>query len=439
MTGDIHAVSISHNLMAAFIDNSLHQGNPLDIDPHSILWRRVVDLSDRALRDVVVGLGGKLNGYPRQTGFDIAVASEVMAVLALSSDLRDLRARLGRVVFGTNRRGEPLTAESLECAGAMAALMSEALKPNIMQTLEGTAALVHAGPFANIAHGNSSIVADRIGLRYFDYVVTEAGFGADIGAEKFFNIKCRASGLTPNAAVLVCTIRALKAHSGRFSIVPGKPLPAGLVSEDMDALEAGLPNLQKQAENLRKHGVPVVVVVNRFPTDTEREVNRVIAKAKEWDVSDAVWHEMHPKGGEGGRALAEAVVKAAETPSQFRLLYPDDLSVEEKIDTIVREMYGGDGSVVSPKAKKQIAQYKEWGFGKIPVCMAKTHLSLSHDPKLCGRPTGFKVPVDEVRLSAGAGFLYALCGSMTTMPGLPSKPAGAKVDIDENGKITGLF
>ncbi|MFP4379519.1 MAG: formate--tetrahydrofolate ligase [Candidatus Sumerlaeia bacterium] len=439
MTGDIHAVSISHNLLAAFIDNSIHQKNPLDIDSHSIGWRRVVDVSDRALRDIVVGLGGKINGYPRQSGFDIAVASEVMAILALSSDLQDLRKRLGRIVIGANRNGDPITAEDLKCAGAMAALMMEALKPNIMQTLEGTPALIHAGPFANIAHGNSSILADRIGLRYCDYVVTEAGFGADIGAEKFFNIKCRASGLRPDAAVVVCTIRALKAHSGRFHIVPGKPLPEELFVEDHEALEAGLANLEKQVANVRLHGVPAVVVVNRFPTDTESEVQHVIEKAKEWDVEEAVYHELHAKGGEGGLELAEAVVRAAEASKGFQHLYPEDMGIEEKINTIVQKVYGGEGADILPKAKKQIAQYEEWGFGKLPVCMAKTHLSLSHDAKMLGRPDAFRVPVSELRLSAGAGFLYALCGSVMTMPGLPSSPAGEKVDIDKDGKIVGLF
>jgi formate--tetrahydrofolate ligase len=439
MTGDIHAVSISHNLLAAFVDNSIFQKNPLKIDPHSILWRRVVDVSDRSLREIVIGLGPKANGFPRQSGFDIAVASEVMAILALSTSLEDLRKRLGRIVIGANQDGGLVTAEDLKCAGAMAALMAEALKPNIMQTLEGTAALVHAGPFANIAHGNSSILADQIGLRYFDYVVTEAGFGADIGAEKFFNIKCRASGLRPNAAVLVCTVRALKAHSGKFKIVPGKPLPEGLIKEDIEAIRCGLPNLQKQVENLRLHGVPVVVAVNRFPTDTEAELKFVLGEARKLDVAGAAVHELHAKGGAGGRELAELVVKAAEQPSEFRFLYPDDMPIEEKIRTIVTKVYGGKGIAIEPAAAKQIEQYKRSGFSNLPICMAKTHLSLSHDPKLMGRPEGFTVPVREVRLSAGAGFLYALCGTMSTMPGLPSTPAGANVDIDAQGRIVGLF
>ena len=439
LTGDIHAVSISHNLLAAFVDNSIFQKNPLKIDPHSILWRRVVDVSDRSLREIVIGLGPKANGFPRQSGFDIAVASEVMAILALSTSLEDLRKRLGRIVIGANQDGGLVTAEDLKCAGAMAALMAEALKPNIMQTLEGTAALVHAGPFANIAHGNSSILADQIGLRYFDYVVTEAGFGADIGAEKFFNIKCRASGLRPNAAVLVCTVRALKAHSGKFKIVPGKPLPEGLIKEDIEAIRCGLPNLQKQVENLRLHGVPVVVAVNRFPTDTEAELKFVLGEARKLDVAGAAVHELHAKGGAGGRELAELVVKAAEQPSEFRFLYPDDMPIEEKIRTIVTKVYGGKGIAIEPAAAKQIEQYKRSGFSNLPICMAKTHLSLSHDPKLMGRPEGFTVPVREVRLSAGAGFLYALCGTMSTMPGLPSTPAGANVDIDAQGRIVGLF
>ena len=439
LTGDIHAVSISHNLLAAFVDNSIFHKNPLKIDPHSILWRRVVDVSDRSLREIVIGLGPKANGFPRQSGFDIAVASEVMAILALSTSLEDLRKRLGRIVIGANQDGGLVTAEDLKCAGAMAALMADALKPNIMQTLEGTAALVHAGPFANIAHGNSSILADQIGLRYFDYVVTEAGFGADIGAEKFFNIKCRASGLRPNAAVLVCTVRALKAHSGKFKIVPGKPLPEDLVKENIETIRCGLPNLQKQVENLRLHGVPVVVAINRFPTDTDAELKFVLGEARKLDVAGAAVHELHAKGGAGGRELAELVVKAAERPSEFRFLYPDDMPIEEKIRTIVTKVYGGKGIAIEPAAARQIEQYKQCGYSSLPICMAKTHLSLSHDPKLMGRPEGFTLPVREVRLSAGAGFLYALCGTLSTMPGLPSTPVGANVDIDAQGRIVGLF
>jgi len=439
LTGDIHAVSISHNLLAAFVDNSIFHKNPLKIDPHSILWRRVVDVSDRSLREIVIGLGPKANGFPRQSGFDIAVASEVMAILALSTSLEDLRKRLGRIVIGANQDGGLVTAEDLKCAGAMAALMADALKPNIMQTLEGTAALVHAGPFANIAHGNSSILADQIGLRYFDYVVTEAGFGADIGAEKFFNIKCRASGLRPDATVLVCTVRALKAHSGKFKIVPGKPLPEDLVKENIETIRCGLPNLQKQVENLRLHGVPVVVAINRFPTDTDAELKFVLGEARKLDVAGAAVHELHAKGGAGGRELAELVVKAAERPSEFRFLYPDDMPIEEKIRTIVTKVYGGKGIAIEPAAARQIEQYKQCGYSSLPICMAKTHLSLSHDPKLMGRPEGFTLPVREVRLSAGAGFLYALCGTLSTMPGLPSTPVGANVDIDAQGRIVGLF
>ncbi|MBN1865902.1 formate--tetrahydrofolate ligase [Candidatus Sumerlaeota bacterium] len=440
LTGDNHAVSIAHNLLAAFIDNSLHQKNPLDIDPSSISWRRVVDVSDRALREIVVGLGGKANGQPRQCGFDIAVASEVMAILALSNDLQDLRRRLGAIVIGANRDGKPVTAEDLKCAGAMAALLKDAIMPNLMQTIEGTPALVHTGPFANIAHGNSSIIADRIGLRYFDYLVTEAGFGADIGAEKFFNIKCRKSGLKPAAAVLICTVRALKAHSGKFRIIPGKSLPLGLVNGDVETLVAGLPNLQKQVENVRRHGVPVVVAINRFPTDTDEEIQAILDAAKDYGVEDAVVHDLHTRGGEGGVELAEAVVRAADKPNSFQMLYDDEgVTIEEKMEKIVREIYGGDGINIEPKAAGQIAQFKEWGFGDLPVCMAKTHLSLSHDPKVPGRPTGFTVPVREVRLSAGAGFLYALCGSIMTMPGLPATPGGTKVDIDSDGRIVGMF
>jgi len=439
LTGDIHAVVVANNLLAAFIDNSLHQKNPLDIDPNSIQWRRVLDVSDRPLRDIVIGLGSRLNGVPRQAGFDIAVASEVMAILALTTDLQDLRKRLGRIVIGSNSKGELITADDLKCGGAMTVLMMDAIKPTIMQTLEGTPALVHAGPFANIAHGNSSIIADQIALRYFDYTVTEAGFGADIGAEKFFDIKCRASGMKPDAVVLTATIRALKAHSGKFKIIPGKPLPEGLITEDIESIKAGLPNLQKHIENLKKYGIPVVVGINRFPTDTDNEIEFVRKEAESYGVEAAVCQETFEKGGKGGIELAEAVVAAAEKPSNFQLLYPDEMPLQDKIERIVTEIYGGDGIDLAPLAQRQLKQFTDWGYANLPICMAKTHLSISHDPKLPGRPSGFRVPVREVRLSAGAGFLYVLCGAMMTMPGLPSIPAGAGVDIDADGKIVGLF
>jgi len=439
LTGDVHAVGLAHNLCAAFLDNSILKGNPLNIDPSSVMWRRVVDVSDRFLRNIVVGLGGKNDGFPRETGFDITVASEVMAILALTTSLKDLRERLGKIVVATTYDGEPVTAEDLKVAGAMAVLLKDAIKPTLMQTLENTPCFVHAGPFANIAHGNSSIIADKIALKLGDYIVTESGFGADCGAEKFFNIKCRYSGIAPNVVVLVCTVRALKMHSGEFSVVAGKPLDEGLLKENIPALEKGCSNLEKQIENMRLFGVPVVVAVNKFTTDTDKEIEFLKKKAIDAGAEDAVLSEVWAKGGEGGKDLAKAVVEACEKPSDFKFLYPLDIPIKKKIEKIAIEIYGAAKVEYAPLAQKKINMYTKMGFDKLPLCMAKTHLSLSHDPKLKGRPTGFTLPVRDVRASVGAGFLYPLCGEMRTMPGLPSVPAGTKVDIDKDGKVIGLF
>ncbi len=439
MTGDMHAVTAANNLLAAMIDAHIYQGNALEIDPYSIMWRRVLDVNDRGLRNIISGLGAKSDGPQRQTGFDISAASEVMAVLALTTSLKDMRARFGRVTIGTNRRREPVTAEQLQAAGAMTVLMKEAIKPNLFQTLENTPALVHAGPFANIAHGNSSVLADLIGVKTADFVITEAGFGADIGAEKFFNIKCRYSGLRPDAAVLVATVRALKSHTGRYRVVPGRPLPPEMLEENPEDVEKGAANLRKQIQNVRAHGVSPVVCVNRFATDFEREIGVIGRVAEEegarWAVSSH-WAE----GGAGARELARAVVEAAEEPTDFRFLYGLEQTLKEKIEKIATTIYGADGVEYTPLANRQIRQYEASGFGALPICMAKTHLSLSHDPKRKGAPSGFTVPVREVRASVGAGFVYPLLGEMRTMPGLGSAPAAQNVDIDlETGQVTGLF
>lgn len=438
-TGDVHAVGLAHNLLAAFLDTSILKGNPLNIDPLSITWPRVVDVSDRALRHIVTGLGGRENGIPRETGYDITVASEVMAILALATDLPDMRKRLGRIVVAFTHDGKPVTAEDMKCAGSMAVLMKDALKPNIIQTLENTPVFVHAGPFANIAHGNNSIVADEIALKLGDYVVTESGFGADCGAEKFLNIKCRYSGLTPNCIVIVATVRALKMHSGDFTVVAGKPLDPGLTQENIPALEKGLENLEKQVENMKLFGVPVVVAVNRFTFDTDKEIEFVREKAMAAGADDAVPSEVWEKGGQGGIELAEAVVKAAEKPTQFQFLYSLEASIKEKIEAIATKIYGADGVDYAPLAEKKIKQYTELGYDKLPINMAKTHLSLSHEPTWKGRPRNYRLPIRDIRASIGAGFLYPLCGEMRTMPGLPSVPAGTKIDIDDEGRIVGLF
>ena len=438
LTGDVHAVSLANNLMCAFVDNSWAKGNPLDIDPSTISVRRVLDVSDRFLRNVIIGLGGPLDGIPRQTGFDIAVACEAMAILALASDMDDLRKRLGRMVVAQNTKREAVTAEDVKVAGAMAVLLKDAMKPTLMQTLEHTPCLVHAGPFANIAHGNSSIVADLLGIRMGEYLVTESGFGADCGMEKFMDIKCRQSGLTPDCVVVVATIRALKMHGGGPRVVPGRPLPKEYSEEAVGLVEAGCCNLVKHIENAVMFGVPVVVAVNRFTDDTDREVEAVQKASKAAGAEDAVVTDVWAEGGPGGADLARAVVAACEKPSNFRFLYPDELSIKEKIETIATKVYGAADVSYTPIADRKIRQYGRLGYGSLPICMAKTHLSLSHDPLLKGRPEGFTLPVRDIRASVGAGFLYPLCGDMSTMPGLPSEPAGNHMDLVD-GKIVGLF
>jgi formate--tetrahydrofolate ligase len=437
LTGDFHAVTAAHNLLSAMVDNHVHQGNALDLDLQEITWRRVLDVNDRSLRQVVTGLGAKADGFPRQTGFDITPASEVMAILALATSLKDLRTRLGRIVVGYNRAGEPVTAEQLKAAGAMTVIMRDAIKPNLLQTLENTPVLVHAGPFGNIATGNSSVVADLIALRTGGYVVTEAGFGADMGAERFFNIKCRVSGETPDAAVVVATVRALKAHSGKFRIVAGKPLPDALLAEGPDDVAAGAANLVKQIENIRLHGVSPVVAVNAFPTDHPSEHAMIRQIAEEAGARVAVCTHFGD-GGAGAIELAEAVRDAAEEPSDFRFLYPSDASLKEKIETIATRVYGADGVDYSPVANRQLAGYERAGFGDLLICLAKTHLSISSDPSLKGAPTRWRLPIREVRASVGAGFIYPLAGEMRTMPGLGAEPAATRIDLDEDGEIVGL-
>ena len=440
LTGDVHAIGAAHNLAAAFLDNSLHHRNPLGIDPLAVLWPRVVDISDRALRHAVIGLGGRENGVPRETEWQITVASEVMAILALASSLPDLRARLGRAVLAMTRDGKPLTAEDLRVAGAMAVLLRDALKPNLLQTLEGGAAFVHCGPFANIAHGNSSILADRLALATHEVVCTEAGFGADMGAEKFFDIKCRTSGLAPDAAVIVATIRALKMHGGVGKIVAGKPLDPALLTENVEAVRAGAANLAAQIEIVRTFGIPVVVCINSFPTDTDAEVESVRGVAIDAGARDAVVATHFAEGGKGAEGLARAVWEAATSgEADFRLLYPDDLPLREKIEAIAVRIYGASGVDELPAATKALAMAEDLGFGSLPVCMAKTQYSLSHDAALKGRPRGFRLPVRDVQLRAGAGFVTPLCGEMRTMPGLPSRPGGEKIDIDADGNVVGLF
>ncbi|MFL5778958.1 MAG: formate--tetrahydrofolate ligase [Chloroflexota bacterium] len=440
LTGDVHAIGAAHNLGAAFLDNHLHHGNALGIDPFSILWPRVMDISDRAVRRVIVGLGGKENGVPRESEFVITVASEVMAVLALARDVHDLRERLGRMVMATRKDGTAVTAEDLRVAGSMTALLTDAIKPNLLQTLEGGPAFVHCGPVANIAHGNNSVLADRIALATNEIVCTEAGFGADMGAEKFFDIKCRASGLRPDAAVVVATIRALKMHGGVGRIVAGKPLDPALLAENVPAVTAGGANLAKQIENVRLYNVPVVVAINSFPTDTPAEVEAIRAVALAAGAREAVVANHWANGGEGAADLATAVWAAAEEGApNFKLLYPDDASLTSKIETIATRVYGADGVDLSAPAAKQLAQYESMGFGRLPICMAKSQYSLSHDAALKGRPTGWRLPIREVRLSAGAGFVTPLAGEMRTMPGLPSKPGGENIDLDADGEIVGLF
>jgi methylenetetrahydrofolate dehydrogenase (NADP+)/methenyltetrahydrofolate cyclohydrolase/formyltetrahydrofolate synthetase len=495
LTGDIHAVGAAHNLLAAAIDNriakearwstdylanalcpddeytpsmrkrlaklGIESEEPsdlgeedkermfrLNIDPDSIQWRRVLDVSDAALRNVVIGLGGKNDGVPRQSGYDITVASEIMAALAMCSDLADLRARMGRIIIGTSNPGggrskqavEPITAEDLNVAGAMTVLLKEAIMPNLMQTLAGSPAFVHCGPFANIAQGNSSIIADKIALRLVDYVVTESGFGADCGMEKFMNLKSRYSGLVPNCVVLVSTVRALKMHGGGPKVVAGRPLDKAYTEENLGLLEAGLPNLLQHVENALKFGVPVVVAINRFKDDTDAEIALIRKRAKETGAEDAVESTVWMNGAAGGAALAEAVVKACEKPSNFRFLYPLDVPIKQKIETVAKEIYRADRVSYTPEAEAKIKLFESMGLGNLPLCMAKTHLSFSHDPTLKGAPRGWTLPITDVRASVGAGFIFPLCGTMRTMPGLPTRPAFTDVDLDlDTGRVVGLF
>lgn len=433
LTGDIDAVAAAHNLLAALIDNHLYHGNRLGLDPEAVTWRRVMDMNDRALRDIRVALGGKTE---RETGFDIAVASEIMAILALSTSYKDLRARLGRMILGRTQDGRAVTAEDLKAAGAMAVLVRDALKPNLLQTIENTPALIHTGPFGNIAHGNSSIVADRIAARCADYVVTESGFGADLGFEKFVDIKCRAGGMAPSAAMIVATVRACKLHGGDVEVKPGRPLPPELLREDPEAVARGASNLAHMIGLVKKAGLPAVVAINRFPEDTEREIEALRKAAVGADGVEVI--EAYAKGGAGAAAAAKAVVKACAQPSSLRMFYDASKPLREKIETIAREVYGAAGVDYSPRAAEELARCEAWGLGGLAVCMAKTQLSISHDPKLRGRPSGFRVPVQELRVSAGAGFVTPLLGDIMTMPGLPSSPASERMDIDEHGNLIGL-
>lgn len=430
-TGDFHAIGAANNLLAAMLDNHIQQGNSLGIDPKQITWKRAVDMNDRQLRHIIDGIGGKMQGVPREDGFEITVASEIMAILCLASDITDLKARLARIIVGYTYDGKPVTAHDLKAEGAMAALLKDALKPNLVQTLEHTPALIHGGPFANIAHGCNSIKATRIALKLGDYIVTEAGFAADLGAEKFLDIKCRVGGLTPSAVVIVATVRALKYHGG--------VLKANLNEENLEALEKGLPNLLQHVSNIKDvYGLPCVVAINAFPTDTKAELDLVEEKCRELGVNVAL-SEVWAKGGEGGRALAEEVVRLCEEPSDFRFSYDLDMTIEEKLNAIATRIYHADGVMLVGNAVKQVKQLEELGFSNLPICMAKTQYSFSDDPSLLGAPSGFTVTVRNLKVSAGAGFIVALTGDIMTMPGLPKVPAAEKIDVDENGKISGLF
>jgi len=458
LTGDVHAISVAHNLVAAAIDARWYHEtrmsdeglakiglDRLGVDVFNLQWNRVLDINDRALRNVIVGLGGREEGRPRQTGFDISVASELMAILALAdgadyaSALRNLRERVGRVVFGSSKDGKPLTLEDLGVAGAVTVLMKDTLHPNLMQTLEGQPAFVHAGPFANIAHGNSSILADRVALHTSDFVVTESGFGADMGMEKFLDIKCRTSGFRPDCVVLVATVRALKTHGGGPRVVLGRPLDKAYTEENLSLLQAGIPNMVAHIRTVKRFGLPVVVAINSFPTDTWAEINAIRDAALEAGAEAAPQAEHWAKGGAGAAELAQAVVEASSKPNEFSYLYPLNIGIREKIEIIAREVYGAASVEYSPVAAAQIDGFEKAGFGYLPICMAKTHLSISHDPALKGAPSGFVVPVREVRASVGAGFIYPILGDMRTMPGLGSNPAYLRVDIDENGNVVGLF
>lgn len=430
-TGDFHAIGAANNLLAAMLDNHIQQGNKLGIDPKQITWKRAVDMNDRQLRHIVDGLGGRMQGVPREDGFDITVASEVMAVLCLASDIPDLKNRLARIIVAYTYEGKPVTAHDLKAEGAMAALLKDALKPNLVQTLEGTPAFIHGGPFANIAHGCNSVTATRMALKLADYTVTEAGFAADLGAEKFFDIKCRMAGLKPDAAVIVATVRALKYHGGVAK--------NDLNEKNLEALEAGLPNLLQHVSNIKEvFGLPCVVAINAFPTDTQEELDLVTSKCRELGVN-AVLSEVWAKGGEGGKALAEEVVRICEMPNNFKQSYSLELSIEEKLNAICKKIYHADGVALTDNAKKQMKQIEELGFGNLPICMAKTQYSFSDDPSKLGAPKDFTVTVRNLKVSAGAGFIVALTGDIMTMPGLPKVPAAEKIDVDENGVISGLF
>jgi len=437
LTGDFHAVTAAHNLLSAMVDNHLHHGNELGLDLNNITWRRVLDVNDRSLRNIVVGLGGRMDGVTRQTGFDITAASEVMAILALATSADDLRARLGRIVVGYTRDNRPVTADDLSAAGSMSVIMRDALAPNLLQTIENTPVIVHAGPFGNIAHGNSSVVGDLIGIRGGDYLITEAGFGADMGAERFFNIKCRASGLTPDAAVLVATVRALKAHSGKYRIVAGKALPEDLLAENPDDVMAGAENLRKQVENVKAHGVTPVIAINAFPTDHASEHEAIRKFGESLGARVAVCTHF-ADGGAGAVELAEAVIEACEEESDFGFLYEESDPLKTKIEKVATTIYGAAQVDYTVAASRQLQNYEDNGFGSLPVCIAKTHLSISGDPTLKGAPTGHTLTVREARASVGAGFVYPICGDMSTMPGLASSPAAARIDIDDDGQIVGL-
>jgi methylenetetrahydrofolate dehydrogenase (NADP+)/methenyltetrahydrofolate cyclohydrolase/formyltetrahydrofolate synthetase/formate--tetrahydrofolate ligase len=452
LTSDIHAVSIANNLLAAAIDaRIMHEDSlsdaelqelglrRLNIDPYRITWRRVVDVNDRALRNIITGLGEKMDGRPIQAGFDIGIASEAMAILSLSENLKDMRQRLGRIVIGADKSGKLITAEDLSMAGAMAVLLKDAIKPNLMQTLEGQPAFVHTGPFANIAHGNSSILADRMARKLSDYVVTEAGFGADIGLEKFFNIKCRASGMAPNCVVMVATIRALKMHGGGPRVIPGKAMPPEYVQENLGLLEKGLCNLRRNIEIARDFGAPVVVAINQFKYDTPAEIERVKKAALEAGAQGAEVTSHWAHGGQGALDLAHAVMAACDDNPKIQFTYDNQMSIKQKIEAVAKKIYLADRVVYELHAEQQIAQYEEAGMGHLPICMAKTQFSLSHDSKLKGVPRGFELPIRAVRASAGAGFVYPLVGEIRTMPGLGSKPAFMNIDIDENGEVVGMF
>lgn len=438
LTGDFHAVTAAHNLLAAMVDNHLHQGNALGLSLKKITWRRVLDVNDRALRNMVIGMGGAEDGVVRQSGFDITAASEVMAILALSNNADDLRVRLGRIVVGYTDDNVAVTAEQIGCAGAMAVILRDAVKPNLMQTLENTPAIIHAGPFGNIATGNSSVIADKLGIHLCDYLITEAGFGADMGAERFFNIKCRISGMTPDAAVLVATVRALKAHSGRYKVVAGKPLPPDMLKENADDVRAGVANLVKQIENVKAHGVSPVVAINAFPGDfaSEHDVIREIAESVGARVAVCTHFS---DGGAGAVDLAKAVIAACDEKSDFAFLYPDNVPLKEKIEKIATTIYGAAQVEYSAEANRQLEMYEANGFGTLPICVAKTHLSISGDPSLKGAPTGHTLTVREVRASVGAGFVYPICGDMRTMPGLGANPAALSIDIGPDGRVVGLF